>query len=409
MSRARIDQRSRGQIIPKGDKKWLVRVYTGRDSENQRKYSSKTVTGTTSQAQQALTAMLREIDTDTFIEPSKQTVSEFLEKWLESKRLASVNSAKEGISTRTHIDYRQKLSYVFESIGHLKLDKVHSQNIQSLYNALTERGLSASTVRGVHRVLKQAFDRALHWRLIARNPTDYVERAKVVREEMHVHSEEQVALFLETAKKHDDYALWLLEYSTGLRPQELFALKWDDVVSTVIRVKRDGQFINQPATVLRLQRALKHIGKGKYLPLEMKTNSSRRSIPLPDICITALNAHRKAQAIEILAAGPNYVRNGYVFSNAVGSFLDLTKTRKRFHALCREAKTPEIRLYDIRHTHATLLLAAGVQLKIVSERLGHANIALTADTYSHVLSSMQQETAEVLETLLTRPLLQVMQ
>lgn len=400
MPRKANDQRSRGQIIPKGDRKWLIRVYVGRDSSNGRKYSSKIVHGTVSQAQQARTAMLRDLDTDTFVEPSKQTVAEFLNQWLESKRLASVNSAREGISTRTHIDYRQKLSYAFESIGHLRLDKVHHQHIQTLYNALTQRGLSASTVRGVHRVLKQAFSMALHWRLIVRNPTDHVERAKVVREEMAVHSEEQVNLFLEKAKDTLEFALWSLAYATGMRPQELFALKWGDIQISSVRVKQDGKFVEQTGTVLRLQRALKHIGGGKYMVSDMKTRASRRSIPIPDDTARLLNTHRRAQAEIILASGPKYVRNDFVFSNAVGNFLDLTKTRKAFHAICRTAKVPEIRLYDVRHTHATLLLAAGVNLKVVSERLGHASIALTADTYSHVLAGMQQEASDVVGAIL---------
>lgn len=400
MPRKSNDQRSRGQIVAKGDRKWLIRVYVGRDADNKRKYSSKVVTGTISQAQQARTQMLREIDTDTFVEPSKLTVTDFLNQWLETKRLASVNSAKEGISTRTHIDYRQKLSYVFKKLGHKRLDKVSTLDIQALYNELTQSGLSASTVRGVHRVLKQAFARAEHWRLIVRNPTDHVERAKVVREEMQVHSEEQVGLFLETAKDSPDFALWSLAYSTGMRPQELFALKWNDVQVSTTRIKQDGKFVERTGTVLRLQRALKHVGEGRYMVLEMKTNRSRRSIPIPDDTARLLNTHRRAQAEQMLAAGPKCARNDFVFSNAVGSFLDLTKTRKAFHAQCRAAKVPEIRLYDIRHTHATLLLAAGVNLKVVSERLGHASIALTADTYSHVLAGMQQEASDVVGAIL---------
>jgi site-specific recombinase XerD len=190
--------------------------------------------------------MLREIDTDTFVEPSKQTVADFIKQWLESKRLASANSNKEGISTRTHIDYAQKLSYAVDEIGHLRLDKVHSQHIQALYNKLSERGLSASTVRGVHRVLKQAFARAEAWRLIQRNPTEHVERARVVKQEMKVFNEEQVSLFLEKAKGTEMLPLWLLMFSTGMRPQEVFALKWSDVQLTNVRVKRDGKFIDQP-------------------------------------------------------------------------------------------------------------------------------------------------------------------
>jgi integrase len=132
----------------------------------------------------------------------------------------------------------------------------------------------------------------------------------------------------------------------------------------------------------------------------MKTKNSRRSIPIPEATAAALSTHKAKQAAFILAQGDKYERNNFVFSNAVGNFLDLTKTRKAFHSVCRLAEVPEIRLYDTRHTHATLLLAAGVNLKVVSERLGHASIALTADTYSHVLEGMQQEAAEVVGSIL---------
>jgi integrase len=396
--RAVSSGRSRGQIIRRGDKKWLVRAYTGTSPKGKREYSSKIVRGTHAQSKQALTELLREVDTDQHIAPSKQTLREFLTAWL-------TNTAPLRVSASTVIGYRSTLIRVLDTLGSERLDKLTPQMIQRLYSKMDDDELSSRTIEAVHTVLKMALEQAVTWRLIVRNPTRGAERpAKVKSQVAQAFNAEEVDLFLEAAKKDANHALWLAFVTTGLRPQEMFALKWTDIMHRNVRVQRDGAYVDVPTTVLNVQRAMKHVGKGRYeVSTTMKTKKSKRTVAIPASLVETLSAHKRTQAEQILAAGESYERSGYIFANRVGRPLDVNNVRDLFHAMCVQAKVRKVRLYDLRHTHATLLLSAGVHLKIVSERLGHSSIMLTGDTYSHVLPEVEHETALTVEAMLRKP------
>jgi integrase len=393
------ETRQRGQIIPRGDKKWLVRVYTGLSAEGKPKYSAKTVKGTISQAQQARTSMLRDIDTEEFIAPSKQNVQDFINAWL-------TDTAPIRVSAATAIGYRSAMSRVFDTLGHVRLDKLSPQMIQKMYADMADEGLLPRTIEAAHTVLKMALEQAVTWKLISRNPTKGAERPKHDKDEEtepEAYGSEEVDLFLEAARSHPLYAMWLAFTTTGLRPQEMFALKWTDLEERMVRVPRDGKYIDVPSTVLRVQRCMKHVGKGKYeVSTKMKTKKSKRVVSIPPSLVTALTAHKRQQAEVMLASGESFERNGYIFPNAVGRPFDVNNVRDMFYGICEAAEIRKIKLYGLRHTHATLLLIAGVSLKTVSERLGHSSIMLTADTYSHVLPETEHETAMTVETLLRR-------
>lgn len=397
MGRKKIVKRSRGQILPRGDRKWLVRIFTGSSvdekGKRRRTYSSKVVTGTYKQAEQALTADLREVDTEQFVAPSKQTLKQYMEQWF--------NTAKGRVSEVTLISYKSVTKRTLAMIGDTKLDKLTPQIIEKVYTDLHALGISPRTIDAGHTVLTMALEKAVVWKLLVRNPTVGAERPAKIKEPAKAFNSEQAGLFLEAAKKHEWWALWLTFYATGMRPQEVFPLKWDDLEERNVRVQRDGGFVTAKTHVLKVQRAMKHVGKGKYVVREiLKTTKSRRVISIPQTLVDALTAHKRQQAKAALASGESFERNGYIFPNTVGQPLDLTKVRKMFHAICATAGIPKLKLYALRHTHATELLTANVHLKTVSERLGHANIVMTGDTYSHVMPEVEHETALTLETLL---------
>jgi integrase len=166
----------------------------------------------------------------------------------------------------------------------------------------------------------------------------------------------------------------------------------------------NGKVVEIPTTYFHVQRAMKHVGKGRYevSARSMKTKKSRRRVSLPPILIDALTAHRRQQAEAMLASGESFERNDYIFPNKVGRPLDVNNVRDLFHKLCEAAEIRKIKLYGLRHTHATLLLAAGVHLKVVSERLGHSSIMLTGDVYSHVMPETETATAMTIDTLIRR-------
>jgi integrase len=264
-----------------------------------------------------------------------------------------------------------------QRIGHLKLDRVAHQTIQALYKALQdELKYSPRTVRYTHTVLSQAFKKAVAWRVLSHNPCDNVTLPKKEGIEQQVWTAEQVNEFLSTTREHPCHALWELLLNTGMRPGEAFGLKWADLEGNRIRVQR---------AVIESQE------KGQYTIGEPKTTKSRRTVTLTDSTLQALKAHRAHQAEEFLAAGETYQRQDFIFANQKGGSLNIHAVDTRWETCVRKSGLPRITLYGCRHTHATVLLKAKVNPKIVSERLGHASIVITLDTYSHVLPDMQDE------------------
>lgn len=396
--------RGRGQIVPRGSGKWLIRTFVGRNAAGKYKYASRIFTGTISQARQSLTGDLAKQDTGAFVAPTKQTVGEYLESWL-------VTAAKQRVTAQTYLGYRFNLEkYIIPKLGHHRLDRLTAQLIQAAYSTLT---VSPRTVHAAHVVLKMALELAVAQKLLASNPATHAVRPRMERrEEAVAFNSAEVDLFLETAQKgclqngnKSDplYAMWLLFTATGVRPQEMFALTWEDLSTLTVRVKRDIGFSDTTQHSLSVSRAMVHVGKGKYVVGDVKTKGSKRIISIPTGVASALATWKAQQAAIMLETGPRFVReNNLVFSDTLGGHLDISNVRKKFARLCKLAKVQEIKLYGLRHTHATLLLLAGVPLKIVSERLGHSSIMLTADTYSHVHAEAKQETADTLQSILFR-------
>jgi integrase len=372
-----------GQIIKRGEDTWLVRIFMGRDAQGNRRYMNKTIKGKKKDAETYLSKTVTSISTGTFVEPSALTVGDYLDKWLNT-------AARHRVRERTFVDYSELLDrYVRPSIGEKRLSGLRPLHIQSLYTELQERGLSARTVRYTHAVLSSALKQAVKWLMLAQNPASLVDVPKQARKEMQALSPEEAKRFLTESCKDRWSALFALALSTGMRPEEYLGLQWKDV-----------DLGNGIATV---QRALVWNRKGGgWSFTQPKTARSRRNIPLPSSVKSALIAHRRKQAEERLKAGAEYQNHDLVFATIEGTPLMMRNLlRRHFKPILKRAELPgNIRLYDLRHSCATLLLAANEHPKVVSERLGHASITLTLDTYSHVLPSMQQAASEKLESLL---------
>jgi integrase len=376
--------RRTGQIIRRGDNKFLCRIFLGRDDvTGRRRYHNVTVRGTKKDAQRYINGILREIDLGHFAEPSRMTLSEFLDKRLK-------DSAKPAVSDRTYRNYVWLLNhYVIPKLGGVRLSALKPLEIQSLYTELhQDRGLSAKSVRHVHVTLSGALTQAVKWRMIAQNPASLVELPKLQRKEMMALSPEEVSRFIEAAQSDRYGVMFTFAVITGMRPGEYMGLKWSDV-----------DFEKGTATV---QRCLLSVPteKGERFG-EPKTPQSRRTIPLPGALLRQLREHRRRQAEERLRAGSKWTGLDLVFCTDTGKPLDLHNVRVRnFKPILKRAGLPEkLRLYDLRHTCATLLLAEGVHPKVASERLGHSSIVLTLNTYSHVLPTMQSDASERLEKL----------
>jgi integrase len=372
-----------GQIIKRGERTWLVRIFQGRDQNGKRGYVNKTVHGTKKDAEKYLSATLTAISTGTFVEPSALTLDGFLDNWLES-------AARPRVSERTFAEYTALLKrYVREPLGSKKLAGLRPLDIQALYSAMQERGLSARVVRYTHAVISSALKQAVRWGMLYRNPAELVQLPKQTRQEMRALTPEEASRFLAALAGDRCATLFALALATGMRPEEYLGLQWIDVdpAKATVTVRR--------ALVWRTK------GGGWYFT-EPKTARSRRTIPLPASVVVALTEHKRRQAEERLKAGPAWQDHGLVFATPIGTPLNISNlTRVRFKPALSKAGLPgTIRLYDLRHTCATLLLQAGENPKVVSERLGHASVTLTLDVYTHVLPDMQRAAAQKLENLL---------
>ncbi len=373
----------RGQIIEKSKGVWLIRIQQ-RGIDGKRKSFSETFKGTKSEADKQLTKKLGELDNGTLNVNSKQTLSEYLDVWLET-------IAKPRLHPRTFGDYKDLMRlHVKDSLGNIKLSDLKAIHIQKLYGELqTEKKLAARRVRYVHAVLSSALRKAVELDILPRNVAKLVQLPKQTKKEMDVLTEVECGLFMNALKGERLETMFSFALATGLRPEEYLALQWKDV-----------DFEKKTATV---RRAVIRLPKSKWYFSEPKTKSSIRILPLPVSLVKELRTHRRKQNEERLKLGAAWQNHDLVFPSEVGTPSTHSNITQVYKRVLKNAKLrTSLRLYDLRHTHATLLLKAGVHAKVVSERLGHSTIALTLDVYSHVLPSMQAEAAAHLETMLYR-------
>jgi integrase len=366
-----------GQIVSRGRRSWLVRVFLGRDREtHRRRYHNRTIHGTARRAQEYLTKMLRERDLGRGLEGSEITLNEFLDRWFET-------AAKPKLRTKSYRSYESLMRrYVRPVLGERILSAIKPLDLQDAYQQLVNRGLSSRTVRYTHSVLRSAIRQAIRWRLLLQDPTEGAQLPRLGRREMHVLNAEQSRMFLEAALKTHYGRVFAVALTTGMRPSEYLGLKWQDV--------------DWERGTVSVVRTLERV-KGSWRFADTKRDRSRRVIKLQEWVLEVLRATRLRSERDVPEAA------GLIFATPAGRPIHSHKLAKRFKAILRESGLPTIRLYDLRHTAATLALSIGVPPKVLAEQLGHASAAFTLDTYSHVLPHMQAGAASRVEALLFPP------
>lgn len=359
----------KGSITKRGENTWLIRFYP----PGSKKQKAVTFHGTYEEAEIRLAELIKEAKTGFPTDPEKITVTELLDKYL------LVKKGKVKDTTRHTYNTKAKL---------WKKSRIASHPIQQLNPidieiALNEIPGSAQTRLKAYTVLKEALKKAVQWKIIHYNPMDAVDPPKIEKKEPRVWTVKEAEQFLKTAEGHSYYLLFYLALKTGARLGELLALEWRNVDLN----KKEMRITQTQAEI-----------DGKVIGMQSpKTRKSIRKIPLDDRTIEILMRYKQQREEEAIRRGFGNISRVF-WVNKSGGPVRSRYVEKAMHKLARKAGVPDITFHDLRHTHATLLLANHVHMKTIAERLGHETLYMT-DLYSHILPDTQQEAVKALDRL----------
>ena len=368
-----------GSIYRRADGRWVGAAHLGYVAGKRRR---KVVYGKTRrEVQEALTRALRDHQVGLDVAPDeREPVATFLERWLREAARPSVrHSTYERYAGIVH-------QHLIPAVGSTRLTKLSPAHVQGLLNAKLAAGLSPRSVHHLRAVLRKALNQALRWGLVTRNVATLVDPPRVPRFELTPLDPDQARQLLEAIRGDRLEALYTVALAVGLRQGEALGLRWQDV--------------DLDAGLLHVRHALQRNADGKLGLGEPKSRTSRRSIALPPPATAALREHRRRQLQERLLAADRWQGYDLVFTSTVGTPSDGTAITKRFQRLLADAGLPRQRFHDLRHACASLLLAQGIHPRVVMEILGHSQISLTMNTYSHVIPALQRDAADRMGDLL---------
>lgn len=371
----------KGTVIKRGAL-WAVVIDLGRDETGRRVRKWHSGYRTKKEAERARIELLSRVDQGTYVEPSKVSLGAFLaQDWLPAKRAT--------VKETTLASYEMHVTkHIVPRIGGIPLLSVGAGHLNAFYADLLvdgrrngAGGLAPSTVRRVHATVHKALADAIRWGRLARNPADRADPPKDSTAEMSIWAPEQLRTFLDSVRTDRLFAAWLMAATTGMRRGELLGLRWSD-----LDLEAGAVSVRQIRTVARYQ----------VLTQTPKTEKGRRTIALDPHTVSALRSYRLAQKEERIRLGPDYAnREDLVFTKPDGSPIHPERLSAWFRQRCRRSNLPIIRLHDVRHSYVTALLAEGVPLKVVSQRIGHASPMVTMTIYQHVLPGDDQAAATV--------------
>jgi len=364
-----------GSIRRRGKYSWEITIPLKSDIGGKRKRKFVNVKGKKSDAERKLRELMTTLDKGLPIDTSKLTVGELLDRWfLDYARVNTKPRTQEGyeVIIRLHLK---------PPIGSIELPKLQAMHVQGMESDVLASGKSARTVKNIHTVIHVALEYAMRMGLIWSNPAHIVKTPKAAAKEAKVPSLDDVQRILESSLETPYHAALHFLAFTGARRGEALGLRWADldlessiasIVQTLHRVAGRGLIFDTP-----------------------KTTKGRRAIALDKHTVSILKAHRGQQAENRLQMGDQWQDFDLVFPGTAGKPLDPSVLTHRFKKIAKKLDVNGVRLHDLRHFHATELLKKGVHPKVVQERLGHATISITLDTYSHVIPSLQAEAANL--------------
>ncbi|MBC8065832.1 MAG: site-specific integrase [Chlorobia bacterium] len=366
-----------GNINQRKDGRWEARITTGYKDGKQIR---KCIYGKTRQeVATKLSVALAQVQRGQTLPDESITVKAFLDSWLEG-------TAKARLRANTYNRYKQLITlHICPMIGREKIARLSPQMAQRLWTDLQRNGLSARTVIQVRAILRVALNQAVRHGLTQQNAAALSDAPKAIAFKPTFLNPEQAETLLAKVKDHRLEALVTLALTTGMRIGEVLGLTWGD--------------IDLEGKSLAIRQQQQRVGK-ELTVCAPKTERSSRSIPLTQMAVDSLQRHRDMQVALIrdrMAEG--HILSGRVFTNEKGAPLENSTVLRQFQRLVDEAKLPRMRLHDLRHSCATLLLSKGVHPRVVMEILGHSTIAMTMNVYSHVVPEIARDAANAMESV----------
>ena len=371
----------RGSIVKRSKGSWTIILNLGRDpATGKRKQQWVSVKGTKKEAEKKLAELHHQMDTGSFIKPSKLKVGDFLKQWLNDYVNTHVRAA-------TAEGYRIIVEcHLIPNLGAIVLSELKPAHLQRYYaKALKEGrrdgrgGLAARTVGHHHTVLKEALSHAIKWELIYRNVGDAVDPPRPVEQELSALDSEGLGQLLETARGTMYFPLIHLATYTGMRRSELCGLRWKDV-----------DLLHGTVSIAQILHCL----RGGRIVLEApKTPKSKRLIGLSPDAILALRSYRDMVEADQEQRGSPFTSDRLVFSKPDGSPLLPNTVTHAVGKIVRRAGLSGVTLHSLRHSHASVMLQEGVSSRTVADRLGHSNVVITLGTYSHLTPGVKEDAA----------------
>jgi len=357
---------STGNITRRGKHSWRLKFDIGRNpATGERQTRLVTVRGTKKQAQEELAKLIASTATGQYVDASKATVAQFAERWLR-------DWAARNTSNKTYTRYEQLLrKHVCARIGTVPVQKLRAADLQGIYTAMD--GLADRTRLHVHRVVHRMLRHAAQWGVVHQNVAALVDAPTVRGQEIDVLTAQQMQAVLETLRGRSLYPIAAVALGTGMRRGELLALRWQDV--------------DLNGAKLRVERTLEQTTRGGLVFKEPKTRHGRRTITLPSSTVADLRTHWKAQQERRMALGMGKApESSLVFAAWDGSTRSPNGLTKEWSLAMTKAGL-RVTLHSLRHTHASTLIASGLDVLMISRRLGHGSPAITLSVYGHLFKT----------------------
>jgi integrase len=356
-------------------------IDTGSDPVTGRRITKfVTLRGTRRQAQAEANKILAGVAGGTHVDPSTETVATFVERWLK-------DWADDNISNKTWTRYSQLLRrHLCSRFGTLPVQKLTAAHLQRAYAEMAKAGLADRTRLHLHRVTHTMLKHAMQWGVVSRNVASMVDAPRVKAREVEILTPAQIQAVLDTLRGKSLYPIVATALGTGLRRSELLALRWQDV--------------DLDSAMLRVERALEQTKRGGLVFRQPKTRHGKRSVSLPPSTVTVLREHRVTQLEQRLTLGLGKApANALVFATWDGSTRSPNALTKEWSLAMQRAGLTAT-LHSLRHTHASTLIASGLDVLTISRRLGHGSPAITLGVYGHLFKP-DDRAAAIMEAAFT--------